>query len=135
MLTRRSRDRDLRQHLAVWEPLIGAESARTALRGRWWGQAGFLIGLVWMAAYISLDATHAPGVALGVSAAVAWPVILFCLGNYVRLSIRAQRQGGLVAGTSPRARPPVNNIRAFNRWQNTSKYSRGRDGTARPTLH
>ena len=61
LLTRAGRRRDIDQQLSVWEPLVGREAATTALRGRWWGQGGFLLLLLWVGLYITLDATNAAG--------------------------------------------------------------------------
>lgn len=134
MLTKGSRAKDLDRQLAVWEPLIGRRATETALRGRWWGQFGFFVILIWVATYIALDASGSPGVAQGIAAGIAWPVILASLVIYVRLSIHAQREAGLVAGTAPKARPPVNSVSAFNRWRSTSKYSRAAAGETHNAL-
>lgn len=124
IFTTGSRQRDVQRAMATWEPLIGAEATMTALRSRWSGQAGLAVGLVWVATNITMEATNWTGAPIAVAAFVAWPAILVFFGRAIKLSSQASRQAGAVVGTSPKARPPINTVQAFDRWRTRSKYAK-----------
>ena len=128
IFTRGGRARDLQGRLNTWAPLIGEKATTTQARSTWWGKSGFLIGLAWVAANITLEATKHTGVPIAVVAIVAWPIILFCFVRAFRLTLRASRQAGALVGTSEKARPDVRSIQRFQRWSKASKYSRYKDG-------
>jgi len=137
-LTRRSCDMYMSQnwrneHLAkvlqTWASRIGERATRTRMRSRWTAQISLLVALlyimtttVWQVA----SGKHA-GAALAVPAIAFWPIILFLVLHGLRLSLRAIREAGQVAGTSEKTRPPVNSVELFERWVKTSKYSRYKD--------
>lgn len=124
MLTANGREHDLRRRRELWEPLIGRQAATTAVVSRWWGQFGFIVLLVLVGVSMGLEAARWTGVPIVVAELVGWPIVLTCFGMAIRLNARAQKQAGLVAGTSPKARPPVNTVDAFNNWRKRSKYAR-----------
>jgi hypothetical protein len=128
ILDREWRQRDLARRARSWEPLIGKEATVTAAQGRWLTQAGTLLGILWVVVTIGLQVIKWTGVPIAVVVILCWPVILYCLIQGARLSIRAQRQAGAVAGTSAKARPPVNSLQSFQRWSQRSEYSRLRAG-------
>jgi hypothetical protein len=74
----------------------------------------------------------APGALIAVLTVVLWLLVLYCLWQYLRLIMKAQREAGGVAGISEKARPPVRSVAAFETWANKSKYSRLRDATPGP---
>lgn len=119
-----SRQRDVQRAMVTWEPLIGSEATLTALRSRWSGQAGAAILILWVATNITMEATNWTGLPIAVAAFVAWPAILVLFGRAIKLSSQASRQAGAVAGTSPKARPPVNTVGAFDRWRARSRYAK-----------
>ena len=53
---------------------------------------------------------------------VRWIAPCSIMGGQLR--IRASRLAGALVGTSPKARPPVKNLEALEKWMNGSKYSR-----------
>ena len=55
----------------------------------------------------------APGVVIAILTVVMWLIVLYCLGLYLRLIMKAQREAGGVAGISEKARPPVRSVTAF----------------------
>lgn len=124
ILTRERQRRDLVRRVALWEPLIGKEAATTAVHARRISQAGFLILLLWVAMGIVLQLIHLTGIAIVALTACCWPAILFCFVRGFRMNLKASRQAAKVAGTSDKARPPVNTVTAFRRWANRSEYAR-----------
>ena len=124
LLDRQWRERDLQQALVAWTPRIGERATRKLVRGRRFTQVGFVVGLFWVAITIFLQATKTPGVIIAVAMFLCWPIILFCLIQGARYQMRASRQGGEVAGISPKARPPVKNVGSFDSWARRSEYSR-----------
>lgn len=118
------RERDLRCRLQVWEPLIGRQATMTAARGLWLGQAGMAMMLLWMVLTFTLGVTDSTGWPIAATSAVLFPLVLYFMARSLRLIVRAQREASLVAGTSPKARPPVRDLESFERWQARSQYSR-----------
>jgi len=134
-LSRRWREKDLERRLERWQPLIGKEATTTSAHGMWHGQLGWMILFLWVATGIALQAANDMGLALVLATLIAWPIGLFCFVRSVQFNMRASRQAALVAGTSSKARPPVRNLAAFERWSRRSKYSKltspaGFDGAA-----
>jgi len=132
MLTPAGRSRALADRLATWTPLIGEQAATTATHSLWWGQAGFLIGSLWLAIFVPIDFLRGTDARIiqGVATAVLWPAFLFCGWRYIRLDSRAQREASAVAGTSAKARPPVRNLDAFYKWRERSHYAEQASETA-----
>lgn len=124
VFTKASRDKDIKLQLGAWEPLIGSQAALTALRGLWWKQAGFTAILVSLVVGIPLQAIGWTGLPIVIVVVLTWPFVIVSFVRSFKLTTSASRQGGLVAGTSPKARPPVNTVDAFNRWRERSQYAR-----------
>jgi hypothetical protein len=131
LLNREWRKRDLDRRLRTWSPLIGVKATTTAARGMWFGQFGFLVALAWLITTIILQVLKDTGLSVAIATLVAWPVGIYCFARYLRLIFRASRQGGQFAGTSPKARAPVRNVRAFQLWRAKSRYAKTSSGWQR----
>lgn len=115
---------ELERRLAVWEPLIGREAATTAFSGVTWYRRAikvWVLSMIWELSVVFARGST-PLWLLGLL--VGAPLTAGCIGYGLRLDLRAQRQAAMVAATSPRARPPVRNVRTFERWRSTSQYAR-----------
>ena len=126
ILTRAWRQRDLARCVELWEPLIGSEAASTATRARWTSQVGFIALLLWVGVVIVFQLTDLTGIPLAMLSALFWVAIIASFVRAFRMNLLASRQAAKVAGTSDKARPPVNTVRAFQRWAKSSRYSRER---------